>query len=290
VDLGHLPAAGCDIRIEKPDRHTQRTRTVGKRAPDGTVADCQTLQPRDPTDRCGNWHPVEFGILQQIENPPLIGNRSPQQGKSERQCMIGNLAGAIIRHVADWHPARRPDVEIDIIHADPYANQDTDIRRRLGNDLVVRHQVMCHEGVCAGPYFGGEFSRLLGILDDDIQRGRRRPLNRMIVGKDRIGNQNIHAGITSNLQISAPWDTQPVSRTVTACPRTRPPTASSMPRIGAQTGTSLSPYPAANGLFLTLRDKPSAERRKVQIPQPSCGAVPAIVAIRASACSAPSAW
>jgi hypothetical protein len=124
------------------------------------------------------------------------------QREHQSDCVIGDLARAIIRRVANRDSGAARDFQIDVIEADACAHYDAAFRHleyqvRVDPHLVPRHNAVRLRESIEGEAFGLPFSADCPV---DI-RSRGLPFDLAVVRKLRIGREQMETQ-----RVSAPID------------------------------------------------------------------------------------
>ena len=120
--------------------------------------------------------------------------------------MVGYLADAVVRHVADRNAARGAGFQVDGVDTDPGPHNQAAARHAVQQRVVDLELVIDHQSVAAGKigrrYGGAAINSLMNDRQRDIGPARQHgALDVAVIEKSRIGvNYAEHAGTCRSAQ------------------------------------------------------------------------------------------
>ena len=114
--------------------HPERERSLGERTSDTPEPDDAEPHVADAAKRACRVVVPSPGADAAIEL-----DDTTRQGEEQRECVVGHLVDAVVRHVADPHATRRRGVDVDVVEADARRRDHAEIGEAL--DVVGRHRL-----------------------------------------------------------------------------------------------------------------------------------------------------
>ena len=128
-----------------------------------------------------------------VVDEPALRHDLPREGEDEGERVIGDLVDAVVGDVADGNAAGPRRNKIDIVDADPVADDHPGPLHRR-NDVGIHRGKLRDHGIGSGDR-RGQLNRILRLGDDEAgPRRNGHPLFYGEVGKGMVSDDDLHGG------------------------------------------------------------------------------------------------
>ena len=123
----------------------------------------------------------------------MIGEQAAGEREHQRDRMVGDFGGAVVRHVAHRDAASAASADVNVIIADPRAHQNAAAVEALDKCPVDRHPVVDDQRVGAPPVAVGDpIGDQLAVYQNVRGAPEHRALDLSVVLEQGIGHQYQH--------------------------------------------------------------------------------------------------